>query len=234
ARNPFAGADGEPARAVCTALCRSGAGRKIRRLLGKGQPEVRRPLGDGGSGRATAKGFGPARAVAQHRQTTTPGARILQRLGRSVEMGQRRGGAGNRPYVRPGTRVVGAARFPHGIPSRPLWAVSLSRGWRRIPFGAALGRGFAASEPSAERFRRARSGSPFLGSKPALRRQFFFVPIASGSRSFPLCFDPPLCACRSGRISPPPIRTEVFGDRPALSRFSGPGIGTEQRSDCRG
>ena len=31
---------------------------------------------------------------------------------------------------------------------------------RRIRSGAALGRGFAASEPSAQRFRRARSGSP--------------------------------------------------------------------------
>ena len=70
------------------------------------------------------------------------------------------GGAGNGPCLCPRTRAVGAAGFSLGVPSGSLWAVSLSHGPRRIGFGAALGRGFAASEPSAQRFRRARSGSP--------------------------------------------------------------------------
>jgi class 3 adenylate cyclase len=60
----------------------------------------------------------------------------------------------------------GAARFPRGLPSRSLWAVSLSRVPRRIGFGVALGRGLAAREPSAQRFRRARSSSPGLRHGP--------------------------------------------------------------------
>ena len=56
----------------------------------------------------------------------------------------------------------------------------LSRVPRRIRSGAALGRGFAASEPSAQRFRRARSGSLLLRSKPDVCRQVCVIPIASG------------------------------------------------------
>ena len=51
---------------------------------------------------------------------------------------------------------------------------------RRIRSGAALGRGFAASEPSAQRFRRARSGSPILRSNPDVCRQVCVIPVASG------------------------------------------------------
>jgi predicted ATPase len=39
----------------------------------------------------------------------------------------------------PRTGVVGAARFPLGVPSDSIWAVTLSRAPRRIGFGAALG-----------------------------------------------------------------------------------------------
>jgi class 3 adenylate cyclase len=46
-------------------------------------------------------------------------------------------------------RAVGAAGFSLGVPSRSLWAVSPSLVPRRIGFGDALGRGFAASEPRA-------------------------------------------------------------------------------------
>jgi len=53
-----------PTRAVRPTLCRGRARRKICRLLGQGRPEVGRPLGDGGSGSATAKRAGPAGAAA--------------------------------------------------------------------------------------------------------------------------------------------------------------------------
>ena len=59
----------------------------------------------------------------------------------------------------PRTGAVGAARFPVGVPSDSLCAVPLSHEPRRIRFGAALGRGLAASEPSAQRVRRDRSGA---------------------------------------------------------------------------
>ena len=101
-------------------------------------------------------------------------------LGAVLRARQRPGGAGNGPCLCPRTRAVGAAGFPLGVPSRPLWAVSLSRVPRRTRSGAALGRGFAASEPSAQRFRRARSGSPLLRSKPDVCRQVCFIPVASG------------------------------------------------------
>ena len=51
---------------------------------------------------------------------------------------------------------------------------------RRIGSGAAPGRGFVASEPSAQRCCRARSGSLFLRSKPDVCRQVCVIPIASG------------------------------------------------------
>ena len=81
-------------------------------------------------------------------------------LGAVLACRQRLRRAGNGPCLCPRTRAVGAAGFSLGVPSGSLWAVSLSRVPRRIRSGAALGRGFAASEPSAQRFRRARSGSP--------------------------------------------------------------------------
>ena len=62
----------------------------------------------------------------------------------------------------------------------PYGQSRLSRVPRRIRFGAAPGRGFAASEPSAQRFRRARSGSRLLRSKPDVRRQVCVIPVASG------------------------------------------------------
>ena len=75
-------------------------------------------------------------------------------LGAVLASRQRLRRAGNGPSLCPRTRAVGAARFSLGVSSGSLWAVSLSRVPRRIRFGAALGRGFAASEPSAQRFRR--------------------------------------------------------------------------------
>ena len=101
-------------------------------------------------------------------------------LGAVLHRRQRLRGAGNGPCLCPRTRAVGAAGFPLGVPSGSLWAVSLSRVPRRIRFGAALGRGFAASEPSAQRFRRARSGSLLLRSKPDVCRQVCVIPVASG------------------------------------------------------
>ncbi len=62
----------------------------------------------------------------------------------------------------------------------PYGQSRLSHVPRRIRFGAALGRGFAASEPSAQRFRRARSGSLLLRSKPDVCRQVCVIPVASG------------------------------------------------------
>ena len=69
-------------------------------------------------------------------RTPATGARILERPGRGVAR-QRPGGAGNGPCLCPRARVVGAAGFPLGVPSRSLWAVSLSCS-RRIRCGAAL------------------------------------------------------------------------------------------------
>ena len=212
----------------------AGLGRKIRRLLGQGRSEVRRPLGDGGSGRAISKGAGPAGAVAGQPRTSATGARISECLGRGVACRQRPRGAGNGPCLCPRTRAVGAARFSLGVPSRSLWAVSLSRVPRRIRFGAALGRGFAASEPSAQRFRRARSGSLLLRSNPDVCRQVCVIPVASGRGACALRSDLPQLACPSGRNPPPGDLTGVFGDCPFLSRLSRPGIGTEQRSNRRG
>jgi class 3 adenylate cyclase len=83
-------------------------------------------------------------------------------------------------YARAGP--VGAAGLSLRVPSRSLWAGSLSRAPRRIRFGAAFGRGFAASEPSARRLRRARSGSLFLGPKPDARWQVWFFLEASRRR----------------------------------------------------
>jgi predicted ATPase len=84
-------------------------------LLGQGRSPVRRPLGDGGSGRAISKGAGPAGAVARHPRTPAKGARVFQRFGRGVERRQRVGRAGDRPGLRSRAGVVGTARFPRGV-----------------------------------------------------------------------------------------------------------------------
>ena len=91
---------------------------------GKAGREVRRPLGDGGSGRAISKGAGPAGAAAGQPRTPATGARILQCLGRGLDGRQRLRGAGNGPCLCPRTRAVGAAGFSLGVPSGSLWAVS--------------------------------------------------------------------------------------------------------------
>jgi predicted ATPase len=52
---------------------------------------------------------------------------------------QRPGGDGNRPSLCPRPRAMAAAWFPCGIPSRCLWAVSLSHAPRRIRAGTELG-----------------------------------------------------------------------------------------------
>ena len=101
-------------------------------------------------------------------------------LGAVLLCRQRLGRAGNGPCLCPRTRAVGAAGFSLGVPSHPTWAVPLSHDPRRIGFGAALGRGFAASEPSAQRFRRACSGSPLLRSNSDVCRQVCVIPVASG------------------------------------------------------
>jgi hypothetical protein len=180
ARSPFPRDDREPARAPRAALRRGRAGRKICHLLGQGRSQLRHPLGDGGGGRAIAQGAGPASSAARRPRTTATGTRILDRLGRSLAGRKRPRRARNGPCLCPRTRTLGAAGFSLGVPSDPLWAVCPSRVPRRTRFGAALGRGFAASEPSAQRFRRARSGSHLLRSKPYVCRQACFVPVASG------------------------------------------------------
>ena len=91
---------------------------------------------------------------------------------------------------------------PVGVPSDSLWAVPLSRVPRRIRSGAALGRGFAASEPSTQRFRRARSGSLLLRSNPDVCRQICFIPIASGRRCSRFMIRSPTARLSSDRISP--------------------------------
>jgi class 3 adenylate cyclase len=168
-----------PARTSRAALRRRWACRKIRRLLEQGQSEVHRPFGDGGSGRPIAQGAGPAGAAAGRPRTPGTGARILECLGRGVAGRQRPGGAGNGTCLCPGARAVGATRLPLGVPSHSPWAISPSHVPRRTGFGAALGRGFAASEPSAQRFYRARSGSRLLRSNTDVCRQACFSPVAS-------------------------------------------------------
>src|SRR5262249_11345735 len=65
--------------------------------------------------------------------------RILERPRRGLAGRQRFRRTGNGPCLCPGARAVGAAGFSLGVPSGCLWAVSLSRGPRRIGSGAALG-----------------------------------------------------------------------------------------------
>ena len=98
----------------------------------------------------------------------------------SVASRQRPGGARNGSCLCPCARAVGTARIPFGVPSDSLWAVSLSRASRRIAFGSASGRRFAAPEPSTERRGRPRFGSPVLRGEPDVCRQVCFVANASG------------------------------------------------------
>ena len=158
----------------------------------------------------------------------------MQRLGRGAAIRQRPGGAGNGAGLCPRTRAVGAARLPRGAPSHSLCPVALSRVPRRIGFGAAPGRGFAASEPSTQRFRRARSKSPIVRYGPHVPWSVFFIPIVSGSGSFALRAKFPSLAWLPDRKPPPGSGTGVFGGRPSHSRLSGPGIGAERRGHRRG
>jgi len=80
-------------------------------------------------------------------------------LGAVLQAVKRQCSAGDGRCLCPRTTAVGAAALSLGVPSDSIWAVFLSRVLRLIGFGAALRRGFAASEPSALRFRRVRSGS---------------------------------------------------------------------------
>jgi predicted ATPase len=89
-----------------------------------------------------------------------------------------------RAYAR--ARAVGAARFPLGVPSGSVWAVPLSYSPRRTRLGAALGRGFAASEPPAQRCHRARSRPSRLRSRPDVSRQVCFFPMPPGGGAFAL------------------------------------------------
>ena len=124
---------------------------------GKAGHRLRRPLGDGGSGRTISKGAGPAGAVTGHPRTSATGARILQCLGRGVDGRQRLRRAGNGSMPMPAHESCGSSwvlprssfRFPLG--SR---VYHVYRG--ELDLAHAPGRGFAASEPSAQRFRRAR------------------------------------------------------------------------------
>ena len=79
------------------------------------------------------------------------GARILQYPWPGLERRQRPCGAGDRSCSCPRPRAVGAARFSLRVPSHALETLRISYAPRRTRFGAALGRGLAASEPSAER-----------------------------------------------------------------------------------
>ena len=97
-----------------------------------------------------------------------------------------------------------------------------------------LGRGLAASEPSTERFRRARNGSLLLRSKPDVGRQLCLVPIAPRNGARALRSELPSLARASDRSPPAVGSTGGFGGRPLLSRLSRPGIGTEQQGNCRG
>ena len=63
----------------------------------------------------------------------------------------------------------------------PCETVSASPVPRRIRFGASRRRGFVASKRSAERFRRARSGSFILRSNPVACRQVRAIPVPSGT-----------------------------------------------------
>ena len=136
---PFPRDHRKPARAARAALCRGRSGRKGRRLLAQGRSKVRRPLGDGRSGRAISKRAGPAGAAAGQPRTPATGTRLSQCLGRGAASRQRLRSAGNGPCPCPCTRVVGAAGFPLGVPSGAPWAVGLSLGPRRFGFGATLG-----------------------------------------------------------------------------------------------
>ena len=69
------------------------------------------------------KGLDQLALLPDNRRAPAAGARVLERPGRGVAIRQRPGGAGNGPCLRPRTRVVGAAGFSLGVPSRSLWAV---------------------------------------------------------------------------------------------------------------
>src|SRR5207253_2568430 len=137
-----------------------------------------------------------------------------------IECRQRLRRTGNGPCLRSRTRIVGTAGFPLGVPSDSLWGVSISPEPRRTRPSAALERGFAASERSAQRFRRARSGSPLLRCKPDACRQVCFIPIASGRSACALRSDLPSLVCPSDRGPLPGGGTSVFGDCSFLSWLS--------------
>ena len=104
--------------------------------------------------------------------------------------------------VRAGLGLMGAARLPLGVPSHSLWAISPSRVPRRTGFGAALGRGFAASELSTQRCYWARSGH--ISSGQTLLFAGGFASSRSHFEEALALYDPILCRSLARHAGPHP------------------------------
>ena len=159
----------------------------------------------------------------------------MQCLGRGVAGRQRLRRAGNGPCLCPRTRAVGAAGFSLGVPSHSLWAVSSITCIRgELDLAQRL-------DEDLLRLSRQRNDSAglVLGHLSSGRNLMFAGRFAS-SRSHleeALALYDPIShrsLVHQVGIHPQVILTGVFGDCPFLSRLSGPGIGTEQRSNRRG
>ena len=131
--------DRQPTRTLRPALRRGRARRKICRSTGARPVSAPPPARRWRRRPRNSKRAGPAGAVAGQPRTSATGTRISQFPGRGVALCQRPGRAGSRSCLCPRTRAVGAVGFSLRVPSRSLWAVSLSRVPRRIRFGVAPG-----------------------------------------------------------------------------------------------
>ncbi len=232
ARNPIPRADGQPTRTLRAALCRGRTSREIGRMLGQGWSEVRRPLGDGGSGRAISKRAGPAGAAAGQPGTPATGARILQRLGCGVAKPQR---------VLPRRKWVMPIPAPESCGSN--WV--LPRSSFMFPIGQSRYHVFRGELDLALRLdedllrlsrQRNDSAGLVLGHTTSGLNLMSAGRFASSrshlEEAIALC-DPIShhSLVHQAGIHPYGSAHPHFGNRPVLSRFSGPGSGTEQRSN---
>ena len=125
------------------------------------------------------KGFGSAGAFAGYSGTPATGDRASHRLGRCLNRRQGTRRAGDEAFLRPRARAVGAAGLSLGVPGGSVRAVCLPPASRRIRYGTALGRGFAAREPLAQRSRQARARPLFLRPNLIVSRSVCPSPRAS-------------------------------------------------------
>ena len=156
-------------------------------------------------------------------------------LGAVLDDRQRPRGAGNGPCLCPRTRAVGAAGFACGVPCR-------------FPMGSRLYHVFRGEFDLAQRLaedllRLSRQRNDTAGlvlGHPSSGRTLMFAGRFASSRSHleeALALYDPIshrALVHQAGIHAHVNSQAILGDRPFLSRLSGPGIGTEQRSNRRG